>query len=122
MDFLQHLKADFGPAIVFFGSEDKWLKNGWAPAMEKMKTFGITSVELQIAKGQTHAFFNKQPWKDVTLIAADRFLNKLGYLEGEPTLSMPKTGAKLVGKPKCLWARMRQHLGSGVDVTSSPYF
>lgn len=99
VDFLQHLKADFGPAIVFFGSEDKWLKNGWAPAIEKMKTFGITSVELQIAKGQTHAFFNKQPWKDVTLIAADRFLNKLGYLEGEPTLSMPKTGAKLVGKP-----------------------
>ena len=99
VDFLRHLKADFGPAIVFFGSEDKWLKNGWAPVMEKLKTFGITSVELQIAKGQTHAFFNKQPWKDVTLIAADRFLNKLGYLEGEPTLSMPKTGAKLVGKP-----------------------
>ena len=28
VDFLQHLKADFGPAIVFFGSEDPWLKKG----------------------------------------------------------------------------------------------
>ena len=98
VDFLQHLKADFGPAIVFFGSEDKWLINGWTPAAEKMKLLGITSVEMQIAEGQTHAFFNKQPWKDITLIAADQFLTRLGYLEGRPTLSMPKTGEKLVSQ------------------------
>ena len=75
-DFLQHLKADFGPAIVFFGSEDKWMINGWTPAAAKMKSLGITSVEMQIAEGQTHAFFNKQPWKDITLIAADRISNQ----------------------------------------------
>lgn len=98
VDFLQHLKADFGPAIVFFGSEDKWLKNGWTPAAAKMKALGITSVDVRIAEGQTHAFFNKQPWKDITLIAADKFLNKLGYLKGQPTLSMPRTGEKLVKK------------------------
>ena len=95
VDFLQHLKADFGPAIVFFGSKDKWMINGWTPAAAKMKSLGITSVEMQIAEGQTHAFFNKQPWKDITLIAADRFLTKLGFLQGEPTLSMPETGEKL---------------------------
>ncbi len=95
VDFMRHLKADFGPAIVFFGSEDKWLINGWTPAVAKMKSLGITSVETQIAEGQTHAFFNKQPWKDITLIAADRFLTKLGYLQGKPTLSMPETGEKL---------------------------
>ena len=99
VDFMQHLKADFGPAIVFFGSEDKWLKNGWTPAAEKMKSLGITSVEMQIAGGQTHAFFNKQPWKDITLIAADEFLTKLGYLKGESTLSMPETGEMLSVKP-----------------------
>lgn len=96
VDFLQHLKADFGPAIVFFGSEDKWLMNGWTPAAAKLKSLGITSVQTRIAEGQTHAFFNKQPWKDITLIAADEFLTKLGYLKGEPTLSMPDTGEKLV--------------------------
>lgn len=95
VDFLQHLKADFGPAIVFFGSEDPWLINGWTPAAAKMKSLGITSVEMQIAEGQTHAFFNKQPWRDITLIAADQFLTKLGYLKGKPTLSMPETGEKL---------------------------
>ena len=95
VDFLQHLKADFGPAIVFFGSEDKWLINGWTAAAAKMKSLGITSVEMRIAEGQTHAFFNKQPWKDITLIAADEFLTKLGYLQGKPTLSMPKTGEAL---------------------------
>ena len=95
VDFLRHLKADFGPAIVFFGSEDKWLKNGWTPAAAKMKSLGITSVDLRIAEGETHAFFNKQPWKDITLIAADQFLNKLGYLKGKPTLSLPKSGETL---------------------------
>ena len=99
VDFLHHLKADFGPAIVFFGSEDKWFKNGWKPAVDKMNVLGIASVETHIAEGQSHAFFNKQPWKDITLIAADRFLTKLGYLQGEATLSMPKTGETLRVKP-----------------------
>jgi hypothetical protein len=54
---------------------------------------------MQIAEGQTHAFFNKQPWKDITLIAADKFLTKLGYLQGKPTLSMPETGERLSVKP-----------------------
>jgi acetyl esterase/lipase len=95
VDFLRHLKADFGPAIVFFGSEDKWMKNGWTPAAAKMKSLGITSVDLRIAEGETHAFFNKQPWKDITLIAADEFLTELGYLKGKPTLSLPKSGETL---------------------------
>ena len=100
VDFLQHLKADFGPAIVFFGSEDKWMKNGWMPAAAKMKSLGITSVDMRIAEGETHAFFNKQPWKDITLIATDQFLKNLGYLKGEPTLSMPKSVQKLVKSQK----------------------
>ena len=99
VDFLHHLKKDFGPAVVFFGRKDKWLKNGWEPAIAKMKGLGITSVQMKIAQGQTHAFFNKQPWKDITLIAADRFLSKLGYLQGDPTLSMPQTGESLSLKP-----------------------
>ncbi|QDT59730.1 Carboxylesterase NlhH [Stieleria bergensis] len=99
VDFMQHLKSDFGPAIVFFGSEDKWLRNGWMPAAAKMKSLGVTSVEMQIAQGQTHAFFNKQPWKEVTLIAADEFLTKLGFLQGKPTLAMPDTGQRLIVKP-----------------------
>ena len=99
VDFLQHLKPDFAPAIVFFGSEDNWMKKGWVPAIAKMKSLGIKSTDLSIAKGMGHGFFNRQPWEDITLLAADKFLNSLGYLKGDPTLVMPKSGEKLVRKP-----------------------
>ena len=96
VDFLQHLKDDLPPAIVFFGSEDTWLKKGWKTASAKMSSLKISdSVDVRIANGQGHGFFNRKPWSDVTLIEADRFLKALGYLEGNPTLIMPKTGEKL---------------------------
>ena len=93
---MQHLKDDFPPAIVFFGSKDRWLKNGWKAASAKISSLKIAdSVGVRIAEGQNHGFFNRQPWADVTLIEADRFLKALGYLEGNPTLKMPETGEKL---------------------------
>ena len=95
VDFLRHLKANFPPAIVFFGSEDNWMKKGWVPASEKMKSLGIKSTDLRIAEGMGHAFFNRQPWADITLIAADKFLKEHGFIEGEPTLAMPKSGEQL---------------------------
>ena len=54
---------------------------------------------LLIAEGMGHGFFNRQPWADVTLIAADKFLKELGFIEGEPTLAAPKTGEKLTKRP-----------------------
>jgi len=98
IDVIQHLGADFPPAIVFFGSDDGWLK-GWNPAYKKLKSLGVTSTNFQIAKGEKHAFFNQQPWKDITLTAADRFLKELGFIEGEPTLPPPKNGEVLVKEP-----------------------
>jgi acetyl esterase len=98
IDVIQHLNADFPPAVAFFGSEDKWLQ-GWNPAHEKLKSLGNTTVDFQIAEGQNHAFFNNQPWADITLTAADRFLNQLGFIEGDPTLPAPKNGEKLVKSP-----------------------
>ena len=99
VDFLQHLKADFPPAIVFFGSEDNWMKKGWVPATAKMKSLGIKSTDLRIAEGMGHGFFNRQPWEDITLVAADKFLKELGFIQGKPALAAPKTGEKLVKKP-----------------------
>ncbi|MBK1875876.1 alpha/beta hydrolase fold domain-containing protein [Pelagicoccus mobilis] len=95
---LKHLKENFPPAVVFFGTKDKWLK-GWAEVEQKLESLQYDGLELWMAPGKDHAFFNRQPWKDLTLIEADRFLVELGYLEGEPTLS-PKTNEQLfkVGK------------------------
>lgn len=100
IDFIQHLKPGTAPAIVFFGSEDtKWLE-GWNPAYEKWQALEDTAVELEIAEGERHAFFNYQPWADLTLISADRFLTRLGFLRGDPMLSLPETGERLVPAKK----------------------
>jgi len=98
VDVLRYLKKDIPPAIAFFGTNDGW-KRGWDAAYEKLKNLGNTTTELWLAEGQPHGFFNKDPWQTVTLIAADRFLVQQGLLKGEPTLSPPATGEKLVRKP-----------------------
>ena len=98
VDFPQTIKPEMPPAIAFFGTKDTWLK-GWDPAFAKWSALKGANVEVQYAEGQGHAFFNSQPWADLTLAAADRFLAKLGFLEGEPTLAAPATGEKLIPKP-----------------------
>ena len=95
VNVLKHLKAGLPPAIVFFGTKDKWLKD-WKPAIEKMKKIGIKNVDSWSAVGQRHSFFNKQPWADVTIKACDEFLAKHGLIEGTATLKAPETGEALV--------------------------
>jgi acetyl esterase len=94
IDILRFIKPDLAPAIVFFGDKDPW-KKGWDVAHSKWKSVGNNQIDLQIATGQSHSFFNKDPWQSVTLIAADQFLVKQGLLSGEPTKPMPATGETL---------------------------
>lgn len=98
VNLLAHIDKDFPPAIMFWGSDDKWLK-GWNPVYTEIKSRGIKSIEFYEAEGQNHSFFNKQPWLDVTITETDRFLNRLGLVEGEPTLPEPASGEKVVKKP-----------------------
>lgn len=95
VDMLHHLNPDMPPAVAFFGTEDKW-KPGWDAVQQKLESMGVDDIDLQLAPGAEHAFFNHQPWKDLTLIAADEFLVKLGFLAGAPTLDTPAGGEKLV--------------------------
>jgi len=99
IDVLKHLKADLPPAITFFGDKDTW-KKGWDVAYANWKSLGVKTIDLQIAPGQVHSFFNKEPWRTVTLIAADKFLAKQGLLTGEPTLKPPATGESLTPAPE----------------------
>lgn len=98
IDILRHMKADLPPAIVFFGDQDTW-KKGWDAAYVKWQKMGTKGIDYQIAAGQTHSFFNKDPWQSVTLIAADRFLVKHGLLTGEPTRKAPVSGETLTPAP-----------------------
>jgi acetyl esterase len=95
IDVLRYVKPGLAPAIVFFGDQDKW-KKGWNIANAKWKSLGNQTIDLQIGPGQSHSFFNKDPWQSLTLIAADRFLVKLGLLTGEPTKTAPASGEKLI--------------------------
>jgi acetyl esterase/lipase len=94
VDVLRHLRPGLAPAIAFFGTEDKW-KAGWDAAHARLRSLGNTTIDLQLAPGQAHGFFNQGPWQTVTLIAADRFLVRQGFLKGEPTLAPPATGERL---------------------------
>lgn len=98
IDILTQMKTDLPPAIVFFGDKDTW-KKGWDTAHSNWKKIGTTSIDLRIAEGQTHSFFNVDPWRTITLIEADKFLVKHGLLTGEPTLKMPASGETLVAAP-----------------------
>jgi len=97
VDMLQHLDAGMPPAIVFFGTEDDTWNPGWDAVQQKLETMGVNSIDHQLAPGAKHAFFNQQPWKDLTLIAADKFLTELGFLTGAPTLNIPDGMEKLGG-------------------------
>lgn len=74
------------PAIFFFGTADQLLP----PSQEFCRTaikLG-NRCELWTADGQGHGFFNRSPWHEATLFQADKFLSSLGYLQGEPTITV----------------------------------
>lgn len=97
-DVQKYLTADLPPAIVFFGDQDSYLTYG-SEALSKLKSVGHSGMELWIAKGQPHGFFNNPPWQDVVLAEADRFLVEHGFLNGPCTLSLPSTGERLIKAP-----------------------
>lgn len=99
VDFLKHLNSNLKPAIFFFGSKDKKWLEGWGSVHEKLKSLGSNSHEYWFAENQKHGFFNKQPWAEITAAACDKFLSKLGLIEGEPTFQSTKDGAELVEQP-----------------------
>ncbi len=94
IDILTQLKADLPPAIVFFGDQDTW-KKGWDTAHQRWLQLGTQSIQLQLAIGQAHSFFNKDPWQTLTLLAADQFLVEQGLLQGPATLNPPASGETL---------------------------
>jgi len=85
-----HLDESVPPIIMFFGLDDRLIE--YAYTYTKLAKKLDLKVQLWIAEGQVHAFFNKPPWKESTLFLTDRFLVEKGYLQGEPVIEMPKEG------------------------------
>jgi acetyl esterase/lipase len=88
-----NVSKDDPPAIVFLGSADKLIPVKTAHDFQTaMKKVG-NDCEVMIFAGQPHGFFNhgrngNKPYYE-TVLATDRFLTKLGWLTGEPTLKKP---------------------------------
>lgn len=81
------------PTILFYGTADTFFEQGKAFAAASRGAGG--TVELLTAADQPHAFFNRSPWLELTLIETDRFLAALGYLNGPSGLSPPDGAAAL---------------------------
>jgi len=85
-----HLDKKTPPALILFGTEDR-LKVFGDEYWKKAEALGVRA-EKYIAEDQGHGFFNRPPWRERTLIAADKFLASLGFLKGEPTIEVPEQG------------------------------
>ena len=82
-----HLDKKTPPALILFGTTDGLKVHGdeyWA----KAKLLGVRA-DKYLAEGQGHGFFNRSPWQERTMIAADKFLASLGLLKGAPTVKAP---------------------------------
>jgi len=66
--------------IMFFGSNDHW-KLASDTLCTKLKQKGVRT-EMWIANGQTHTFFNKEPWAQSTCDKAYDFLVKCNLIKG----------------------------------------
>ena len=78
-----HLTRDLPPTLMLFGTQDRFLPPAQA-FIAKAKGLGCR-VELYVAEGARHGFFNRAPWFKRTLYRADEFLASLGYVDGKPT-------------------------------------
>ena len=83
-----HLGKKSPPALILFGTKDR-LKAFGDAYWKKAEGLGVRADKF-IAEGQGHGFFNRSPWKEKTLVAADKFLVSLGLLEGEATVKVPE--------------------------------
>jgi acetyl esterase/lipase len=84
----RYLDKNSPPAIILFGTNDR-LKIFGDEYWKKARAIGVRADEF-IAEGQGHGFFNRSPWTERTLIAVDKFLASLGFLNGEPTIEVLK--------------------------------
>lgn len=87
IDPARFIKSGVVPTVIFFGTGDKMLDHA-RTFSDKSKALG-NRCEVFTAAEQPHGFFNRSPWQEVTLRQTDVFLTSLGYLKGEPIVTIP---------------------------------
>lgn len=83
-----HVSPAAPPTIIFHGSEDTTIPPGQIKRFQQSMEKAGARCEVVFYAGQGHAFFNRSKsegrYYRETLLAADRFLASLGWLQGEP--------------------------------------
>lgn len=77
-DLRKYVKPGQPACINFYGTEDTLLPD--ARRFEQAYKKAGNRCEILTYEGQNHSFFNKPPYKDMTLTEADKFLVGLGWL------------------------------------------
>lgn len=90
---MHNLSAESPPSIVFLGTQDKLIPvETGEEFLDRSREYGVQS-ELHTYEGQPHGFFNYSrdggKWFFQTVVAADKFLQSIGWLVGEATLARP---------------------------------
>ncbi len=88
------VKAGAPPTIIFHGEADTTVTFKSAKQFTEAMTKASNRCQLIGYEGQAHGFFNYGRGDNSsylkTVRAMDEFLTDLGYLEGEPTIEVPK--------------------------------
>jgi len=90
-----NISADDPPAVVFLGDADKLIPVETAYKFQKQMEAAGVKCEVHIYEGMPHGFFNYgkydgKPYYE-TVLASDKFLQSLGWLEGNATIEPPKS-------------------------------
>jgi acetyl esterase/lipase len=89
-----NISPDDPPMIVFLGGNDKLIPVSVLDRFKaNMEKVGVR-CDAHVYDGQPHGFFNKDPYLTITLSEVDKFLASLGWLQGEPQLTIPKADRK----------------------------
>lgn len=87
---LHNIRKDLPPAIFFLGTQDSIVPVETAKYYQKAYQRAGNRLDLLLYEGQTHGFFNLKrsaEYYEKTVRETDVFLQSLGYLTGEPTIS-----------------------------------
>ncbi len=102
-----HVREKLPPTIIFHGIADTTVPYATVEAFTQLMKEAGNRCELVGFEGQGHGFFNTgrggnakrlasedRSFKE-TMYRLDQFLSSLGYLQGKPSIKMPKQRAKV---------------------------
>jgi acetyl esterase/lipase len=96
---VHHVRKKLPPTIIFHGTADTAVPFETVELFAKRMQDAGNRCELVGFEDQPHGFFNAGRGEDrmyrETVYRLDRFLSSLGYLEGEPTIELPKDRAAI---------------------------